>query len=94
MQVHVHFTAPDIEALVRDLIGSDAEQLLAIDVRTGLDDGDENVDDDVHCRLTAWLRAGGQLGANHAAPTLVRALHGAVRELRFGLERLDAAMLS
>lgn len=102
MQVHVHSPAgpgpgyagaADIEALVRDLIGSEGRQVVELDVRPCASFDDETVDDDMHCRLHARLRDGTRLSANHAAPTLVQALHGAVRQIRVGLQRLDMVVL-
>lgn len=74
-----------LQALLRDLVGSDREQLLELELRPWAPDGGANLDDDVHCHLQAQLTSGARLSASHAAPTLVQALHGAVRQLRQAL---------
>lgn len=76
-----------IQALLRDLVGSDRAAFTALELRLDAAADGADLDDDVHCRLQAQVLRGTVLSASHAAPTLVQALHGAVRQLRQGLAR-------
>ena len=73
-----------VEAFVRELLSADDEELLEVTVRHGL--GCESEDDDVHCDVRARLVSGARVTVAHAAPTLVKSLHGAVGKLRASIQ--------
>lgn len=73
-----------VEAFVRELLSADGEELLEVTVRHGL--GCESEDDDVHCDVRARLASGARVTVVHAAPTLVKSLHGAVGKLRASIQ--------
>jgi hypothetical protein len=79
--------ARQIEAFLRELLLTDREHLLELEIRHGL--GCETEDDDIHCEMSARLASGERVHARHAAPTLVRALSGAVGKLRSTLQPAD-----
>jgi hypothetical protein len=78
-----------LDALVRELLVAECDELLSVTVCHG--DGCASEDDDVHCDLRARLASGTRVTVSHAAPTLVRSLHGAVGKLRESI-RADAAL--
>jgi hypothetical protein len=78
-----------IEAFLHELLTAEHDELLEVTVRHGL--GSESEDDDVHCDLRARLASGQRVTVTHAAPTLVRSLHGAVGKLRESI-RADNAL--
>jgi hypothetical protein len=69
-----------IDAYLRDVLTSEREQVIELDVRHGL--VGESEDDDIHCDLRARLSSGARVRVSHAAPTVVRALSGAIGKLR------------
>jgi hypothetical protein len=69
-----------IDAYLRDVLTAERSQLVALDVRHGL--AGETEDDDIHCDLRARLTNGARVRVSHAAPTVVRALSGAIGKLR------------
>ena len=69
-----------IDAYLRDVLNAERSELLELDVRHGL--AGETEDDDIHCDLRARLSSGERVRVSHAAPTVVRALSGAIGKLR------------
>ena len=78
-----------IEAYLRDVLTTERSQLIELDVRHGL--ASETQDDDIHCDLRARLSNGVRVRVSHAAPTVVRALSGAIGKLR-GTMHLDSEL--
>ena len=76
-----------IEAFMHELLAGQRNELLEVGVRHGPGSDAETVDDDIHCDVRARLVSGERVNVSHAAPTLVKSLHGAITKLRESIDQ-------